>query len=119
MQFLAEAGAALGSLDIGPSLDKVAALGARTIGDVSVVILVDERGDVEQVHFGHADDAILRDLETLKEDLRRGRLRLPAVYAEVMREGPSASSTRSGSAICRGSSAPRRCGSSADRSDRS
>jgi signal transduction histidine kinase/ActR/RegA family two-component response regulator len=86
MRFLAEAGAALGSLDIGPSLDRVAALGAQTISDVAVVVLVDEQGDVEHVHFGHTDDVVLGRLGHLKEELRKARLRLPAVYEEAMRD---------------------------------
>jgi two-component system, cell cycle sensor histidine kinase and response regulator CckA len=86
VRFLAEAGAALASPDIRSSLDLVAGLGARTISDVGVVVLVDDGGAVEQVHFGHADDAVLEKLQGLKEELRRGRLRLPAVYDEVMRD---------------------------------
>src|SRR5262245_44792483 len=51
LQFLAEAGAALGSLDVRSSLDRVASLVARTIADIGVIVLVDDAGAIEQVHF--------------------------------------------------------------------
>jgi two-component system, cell cycle sensor histidine kinase and response regulator CckA len=87
LQFLADAGAALGSLDIRSSLDSVAGLVARTIADVGVVVLVDETGAVEQVHFGHADPRFLARLEALNEGLRSGRLKLPSAYLDVMEHG--------------------------------
>ncbi len=86
MRFLAEAGSALESFSIATSLDRVVSLGAATISDMAVIILVDEDGAVEQVHFGHGDDEILDSLVALKADLRSGRLPLPSIYADVMAE---------------------------------
>jgi PAS domain S-box-containing protein len=90
LHFLSEAGSLLGGVDLAASLDGVTALAARTISDVASIVLVDEAGEVEQVHVAHRDLDTQRQLSAVGEALRQRQIRLPPAYEAVMHEGRTA-----------------------------